>query len=125
VKLATFFSKIFNDKDFRKSLLAVNGGHSFELNILDKLKDGGTYSLYEAEDFKKLSNFKDIKKLIQNYNEDCFFIETNLLSELATSPKVVFQPFGKQNSPDLLFINENKVFILECKFTNSKIKAPV
>lgn len=117
---------IKKDANFKKSILGAKKGIDFEINIQHELTSQGFYTTYPSEKFKKHPNFKKFKKMILESTDSKCFIQTDLFDDIVgNSPRIVYQPFGKQASPDFLFLRKGKALALECKFTEKKIKAPV
>lgn len=125
MKLGIILEKIAKDPKYKKRLVAAKKGLDFENNLFLEITDDGEYISYPNATFKKHKNFQEIKKLINSGNENTSFIRINLLDDILSTPKVIFQPFGKQSSPDFLFLRKGKALALECKFTEHNIKAPV
>lgn len=125
MKLGIILEKISKDQKYKRSLVAAKKGADFENNLLSEIIDDGEYVVYPNASFKKHKNFKEVKEIINSENTSNSFVTMNLLDDILNTPRVVFQPFGKQSSPDFLFLRKGKALALECKFTEKNIKAPV
>ncbi|WP_106078865.1 hypothetical protein [Mesoplasma coleopterae] len=118
-------SKLSTNETYKKNMLGAKKGIDFENNLLSEIVNDGEYISYSNAALKKHKNFKEFKKILTDGLNDNVYIETDLLNDICDSPRVIYQPLGKQSSPDILFIRKNKVLALECKFTAKQIKAPV
>ncbi|BDV03396.1 MAG: hypothetical protein HPPSJP_1170 [Candidatus Hepatoplasma scabrum] len=123
MKLNSILMDLNNNK--KLGFLNAKKGKDFEDRIVSLLISK-EYTRLPNDEFKNLKYFKEIKKAIINFNKEGIVkINNPELIEISNSPRLVYQPFGKQYSPDLLLIKKGSIVPIELKFTAKKVKNPV
>ncbi len=124
MKVRKLLKAIKNKESAVEEILKAKSGKDFEERISSKLISEGEYFAMPTTEFKKMECFKKVKETILNENisaEMFFFKELELVSK---TPRIISQPFGIQQSPDLLLIKDGKCLPIELKFTEKKSSTP-
>lgn len=124
MKLSSILEKIKEDDKFKNSLLSSKKGSEFEERIMHAIINDGSYVSFPTNEFKSLKNFKQIKDKVENKQDDNVLYIKNL-EDYSKTKRLVYQPFGKQKSPDFLLVNNGYIFPIELKFTEKKEVRPV
>ncbi len=124
MKVEKLLKLIQNKNKLVEHIIKSKSGKDFEERIQSELIDDGVYFALTKDKFKSVENYKFIKQSIMEDEGDDDFLYFKELKEISKTPRIVPQPFGKQNSPDFLLIKNGKCLPVEIKFTERRAPNP-
>ena len=108
------------------SLTRVRNGADFESSLQQALKKSGFNQIVLSTDKDLQEKVTKIRYLVQS-KKDSVLLENTFINELGPEYVDFFivEPYGSQNYPDLMVFNENKIIMVESKFTSGKAGMPM
>ncbi len=126
MKLVKILEKINNgEKDFKEFLLDSAIGEDFKNNLIKYLSIDSSYKEIDLDELKSHSSYGKMKDIVMNGNPKNTFHYIEEFEDLSKEPRIVFQPFGTQNSPQILIIKNGQLLPIDIKFTKKKVASPM
>lgn len=112
------------NKDIKR-IFQASTGKQFEKNILEFLTDDASYINVSTSKFRNNRSFSALKSELQDMNDSKNVFHNDKFKDITQGRRVVlFQPFGSQQYPDFLLMNDEYIVPLEIKYSTKKGSKP-